>query len=270
MTATNPNPALGPRSTPKHARVVSIADVAPDTRHLTLQMVDPPALDFVGGQYVIVDSGIVLPSGKAAKRAYSILSADSDPCRFELAVMRLPGGPGSGFLHDQAVGAPIRFSGPWGKLHLNAALEPEPRAPDSLLPTLLLATDTGVTALLGLARGRRFAPLLHACRFIWLRTASDYFLPESFVLARLPAALRDVHIADLTPIDHPARAAICRRWLRDMLARAPLGQAFLAGDGAINYALLDDLVAAGVPATRDSVESFFNMPKNTPKTTAAP
>ena len=35
----------------------------------------------------------------------------------------------------------------------------------------------------------------------------------------------------------------------------------IEGDGAVNYALLDDLVAAGVPATRDSVESFFIMPK---------
>src|SRR6266567_602097 len=96
----------------KIARLVSVADAAGDTRHLTLEMVDPPALDFVGGQYVIVDSGIVLPSGKAVKRAYSILSADDDQARFELAVMRLPSGPGSGFLHEQPVGAEIRFSGP--------------------------------------------------------------------------------------------------------------------------------------------------------------
>jgi hypothetical protein len=45
------------------------------------------------------------------------------------------------------------------------------------------------------------------------------------------------------------------------LAPGRIARAFVAGDGAVNYALLDDLVAAGVPATRDSVESFFNMPK---------
>jgi hypothetical protein len=29
----------------------------------------------------------------------------------------------------------------------------------------------------------------------------------------------------------------------------------------VNYALLDDWVAAGIAASRDSVESFFNMPR---------
>jgi hypothetical protein len=29
----------------------------------------------------------------------------------------------------------------------------------------------------------------------------------------------------------------------------------------VNYALLDDLLAAGVSVSRDSVESFFNMPR---------
>ena len=54
------------------------------------------------------------------------------------------------------------------------------------------------------------------------------------------------------------------------MARGPLGQAFSSGDGAVNYALLDDLVAAGVPASRDSVESFFNMPKRAPDAVQGP
>jgi ferredoxin-NADP reductase len=270
----------------KIARIVSTADVGStsgsggdgaaggsagatttDTRHLTLEMIDPPRLDFLGGQYVIVDSGIVLPSGKAAKRAYSIFSADTEQRRFELAVMRLPGGPASGFLHEQEVGAQVRFSGPWGKLYLPPEVERVESAP--LRPTLLLASDTGITALLGLARGQRFAPLLRSCTFVWLRTSPRYFLSEAFVFDRLPAGLREIRIADLPPLDHPERIAVCRRLLRDVHARAPLGQAFLAGDGAINYALLDDLEAAGIPATRDSVESFFNMPKATTRAPAA-
>jgi len=96
---------------PKTARIIAATDVAEGTRHLTVEMIELPSLGFVGGQYVIVDSGIVLPSGKAVKRAYSILSADSDQSRFELATMRIPDGPGSGFMHEQPIGAEIRFSG---------------------------------------------------------------------------------------------------------------------------------------------------------------
>jgi ferredoxin-NADP reductase len=248
-----------PKSTPRSARVVAVAELAAGTRHLTLEMLAPDRLDFAGGQYVIVDSGLTLPSGKAAKRAYSILSSDSQPARFELAVMRIPDGACSGFMHEQAVGAELRFSGPWGKLC------PTERTAGAAGPaaTLVLATDTGITAALGLVRGRRFAPRLAGCTFVWLRTSSGYFAPESFVSARLPPGLGEVRMAWLPAIDHPERLPFCRQLLREAQRRRPFREAFITGDGAVNYALLDDLVAAGVPATRDSVESFFNMPKKT-------
>src|SRR5947199_337345 len=72
-------------------------------------------LGFVGGQYLIVDSGVMLPNGKAAKRAYSILTSDADQARFQIAVKRLGNGPGSTFMHEAQVGTEIPFSGPWGK-----------------------------------------------------------------------------------------------------------------------------------------------------------
>lgn len=249
------------KSPQRSARVVAAVEVAPGTRHLTLEMLEPAALGFSGGQYVIVDTGIVLPSGKVVKRAYSILSADDDQTRIELATLRLPEGPGSGFMHALAPGAEIRFSGPWGKLHLSGAglAVGEDAAP----ATLALATDTGVTAILGLVRSRWFAPFVADCTFVCLRTATDYFLPEGFVRARLPQGLRAVHIGMLPPPGDPERIAIARRWLRDANEASGLARAFVAGDGAVNYALLDELVAAGIPASRDSVESFFNMPKKT-------
>jgi ferredoxin-NADP reductase len=233
---------------PRFARITAATALGPDTRLLDLVASEP--LGFVGGQYIIVDSGLVLPNGKAAKRAYSLLSADGDQLRFQLAVKRIAGGLGSGFLHDATADAEIKFSGPWGKLV---------PAEDARGRTLVLATDTGITAALGLLQSARFAPLLADTTFLWLRTGPDYFLPEPLVRGWLPAALRAAHFEALPPIDHPERISWVRSLVRDLLPS--LTQAFLAGDGAVNYALLDDLVAAGMPATRDSVESFFNMPK---------
>jgi ferredoxin-NADP reductase len=236
---------------PRAARVVSSEPVASGTRHLALDMLDGP-LGFVGGQYVIVDTGLVLPSGKAVKRAYSILSPDTDQQRIELAVMHLPPGPGSGYVHALGAGAEVRFSGPWGKMR---------PTDDATGATFVLATDTGVTAAIGLVRAARFAPLRRACTFVWLRTAADYFLPEGFVRARLPPELGTVWIGTLPPPGDPERIPTCRALLWHVQRRTRLRQAFIAGDGAVNYALLDDLCGSGVPATRDSVESFFNMPK---------
>jgi ferredoxin-NADP reductase len=166
--------------------------------------------------------------------------------------MHLPPGPGSGYVHDLGAGAEVTFSGPWGKMR---------PADDATGATLVLATDTGITAAIGLVRAARFAALRGACTLVWLRTAADYFVPESFVRARLPAELGEVQIGALPPIGHPERIATCRALLAQVQRRTALRQAFIAGDGSVNYALLDDLWAMGVPATRDSVESFFNMPK---------
>jgi ferredoxin-NADP reductase len=232
------------------ARVVAADMVGADTRLLELACDQP--LGFVGGQFVIVDTGRTLPSGKACKRAYSLLSPDTEQQRFQIAVKRIPDGMASAYLHEVEVGTTIRFSGPWGKLM---------PAPDAGGRTLVLATDTGITAALGLVSSARFRPLAAATTFVWLQPAPDQFVPDATVRARLPADLGVVRFEHAPPIGDPQRIARAREVLHGVLAGGPVGQAFVAGDGAVNYALLDDLVAVGVPATRDSVESFFNMPK---------
>jgi len=236
----------------KLAQVAAATALGPDTRLLDLEMADGLPLGFISGQYVIVDSGLILPNGKAAKRAYSILSAEAEQRRFQLAVMRIPGGLASGFMHEVSVGQSVSFSGPWGKFS-----PPEGATGASLV----LATDTGITAAVGLIQGMRFAHLLGSTTFIWLRTTADYFLPESVVREYLPRELRETRIAAIPSIEHPERVPYVRTLLREVMNRTPLQRAFISGDGTVNYALLDDLVAGGVPATRDSVESFFNMPK---------
>ena len=160
----------------KTARVSGSRRTGAGTRMLALETAAP--LGFIGGQYIIVDSGLVLPSGKAAKRAYSMLSNDADQTRIEIAVKRIPNGPGSAFLHRVEVGTTIRFSGPWGKLAPLAGVGGR---------TLVIATDTGITAALGLVRSARFAALRPATLFVWLRPSPDGALGIDS-LAELPGA----------------------------------------------------------------------------------
>jgi ferredoxin-NADP reductase len=237
-------------ATARHARIEAIETLHAETRVLHVSADEP--LGFVGGQYVIVDSGLRRADGKAVKRAYSIFSADDEQLRFALAVKRLSGGPGSSFMHALEPGGELRFSGPWGKLVPPA---------DARGSALVFATDTGVTAALGLLRGARFRPLLADTRLVWLRDCADSFLPDGFVRDMLPAGLASVLIAALPAIGHPERVAVARGVAAEALARQKPAHAFVAGDGVVNYALLDDLIVAGVNATRDSLESFFNMPK---------
>lgn len=235
----------------KTARVAGTEFLSPDTILLDLVAAEP--LGFIGGQYLIVDSRIVLPSGKAVKRAYSLLSRDAEQVQFQLAVQRLPDGPGSAFMHRLQPGAEVSFSGPWGKC--------VPRAPSSV-GTLVLATDTGITAALGLLRAAAYAPRLATTRLFWLRGSSEYFLPEAFVRAQVPAECGEVRIETMPAVGHQDRIPHVQALLQELLARGGFDQAFLAGDGAVNQVAFDDLAAAGLSGVREHhVESFFNMPK---------
>jgi hypothetical protein len=235
----------------KTARVVAATTIGSDTRLLELEAAEP--LGFVGGQYIILDSGLVASNGKAVKRAYSLMTSDADQGRVRLAVQRIPNGPGSDFVHGLVAGAKISFSGPWGKFYL--------RENDVPGTTLILSTDTGITAALGLIQAARFTPLLAETIFMWLRPSPEYFLPDDFVRAMIPTGCRQIRIEPLPPVDHPDRLPRARMVLRQVLSRGGIVRAFISGDGAVNLVLLADLVSAGVPASKDNVESFFNMPK---------
>ena len=220
---------------PKAARLLEAERFGPTTRRLVFEVEAPP-LDFIGGQYLIFDPGIRLPDGRAAKRAYSILSSDEAQTRFEIAVRRIENGPGSGRLHEMAPGESMSFSGPWGKfLPLEDAS-----------PTLVVATDTGITAALGLLRGARFAPRLAATRLVWLVSSEDYFLPFSFVRAALPAALGEFRI-------EPPSAA-------GLLDVSSFARIYLAGDGDAIYPISARARDEGLDESRIVLEPFFNNP----------
>jgi|CZKU01.1.fsa_nt_gi ferredoxin-NADP reductase len=236
---------------PKTARVVGSREIAPGTKVLDLALADGTDIGFRGGQYVIVNTGVTLPEGKLAKRAYSFFSHDTEQRRVQIAVKRLDGGPGSGAMHDAPVGTELSFSGPWGKLY------PEGQAGR----TLVLATDTGITAALGLARSSGFAALAPEADVYWYVTSPAYFLPEAFVHGELAGVPVRFHIEQALPPHHPERLAHVQAIVgRHITARGLPASAFFAGDGAVIHPIRDHLVALGVPGEHARLEAFFNNP----------
>jgi ferredoxin-NADP reductase len=245
---------------PRFATVRAIEPFAEGVRALSLETSEP--LGFVGGQFVIVDTGLVADTGKAVKRAYSLYGCDDDQVHITLASKLIAAGPGSSYMHQLRVGDTIKFSGPWGKLL-------PPATPDPATRTLVLATDTGITAALGLVRGQRYAPLLPRTRLVWLRTSASYFLPDHEVRRLCPAGLGMLEIDSAPPPLHPERLGHVKTVVGQDLQPGRVQQVFFTGDGAVNYALLDHFVALGLPATRDNLDSFFNMPKKSEAVGAA-
>jgi ferredoxin-NADP reductase len=126
---------------PFDARLVASRALAPTVRELVFERADGRPFRFDPGQWV----NLVLPlPGGEIKRAYSIASPPEEGSpRFELAVTRVLGGPGSQHLHELPEGATLRAIGPHGLFT---------RPPEEAAPSLFIGTGTGVTPLRSMIR----------------------------------------------------------------------------------------------------------------------
>lgn len=243
---------------PRQIRLVQRERVQEHTDFYRFALVNDEDLGFVGGQYVILNTGAKDASGADIKRAYSIFSADSSQREFDLVIRRIPDGPASQHLATLAIGSTLQFSGPWGKFIKN------PEWPSSG-PTVLVATDTGITAVLGLLRAQKMAPHLNHCSALWLTTGPTDFLPFELVRAHLPAGYQGLEIHTVPAWNDPARAAQAMNALNQMLHSMPKPEnAFLAGDGQVLREMQTALVELGLNAEAIGVEPFFNKIKDPP------
>jgi CDP-4-dehydro-6-deoxyglucose reductase len=118
--------------------VVAARALTHNVRELTL---DAGAdFRFVAGQWVSLR--IPLDNGEFVSRSYSIASAPRADGRFEIAVTRVEGGPGSTALHSLTAGATLEASHAQGFF----TLEPLAR------PALFIGTGTGVAPLRSMLR----------------------------------------------------------------------------------------------------------------------
>jgi ferredoxin-NADP reductase len=214
-------------------------------------------LAFTGGQYIIVNTGIALGEGKTAKRAYSVLSSDADQRTFEIAVRRVGTGPGSNFMLELQESATLLFTGPWGKFLPRSEEVGSEGIPSS---TLVVATDTGITAALGLLCGQAFQPLLPQTHLYWLVQSDSYFVSEQFVRQRMPD-----RCGHFERIQVPSATAARSEWLareQDTFLGAALRvkpkAAYFSGDGFLLAAFRDALHESPEHSPAIFVESFFN------------
>ncbi len=115
------------------ATVVSHRPLAPGVREVTFERDDGAPVVFVAGQWMNLE---LAEKVGELRRAYSIASPPDGTGRFELAVTRVEGGPGSTKLHAMDVGAKVSVTGPQGIFYRKERG-----------PSLFVATGTGFTPL---------------------------------------------------------------------------------------------------------------------------
>jgi len=235
---------------PKRAQVTFVEELNPWTRRVICEMTDPQALDFTGGQYIIVNSGRQLANGKMGKRAYSIPTRDSNTRQFELVVRRIPDGVGSDFIHSLKPGDSFEFSGPWGK-YLPPASE------ENFGDILVIATDTGLSAALGLVNGAKFRRWLPQTRLLWFVESEQYFVSPQFVAERMPEGIQ-WQIVHAPPVGDDSRVPFCRGEVESLLNDETFGWIYLSGDGKIISGLEDLFQSKDYGKDQIITETFFN------------
>ena len=119
-------------ATTYRATVERIDVLSYNVRGFRFKLLDPPAIDFKPGQFLILN---VPHEGKVVKRAYSIASPPHEPGAVELCIQHLEGGIASTYLWKLKAGEPVSISGPHGVFTLKEPLDYEP---------VFVATGTGV------------------------------------------------------------------------------------------------------------------------------
>ncbi len=231
-------------ATARTARLLVSVPLGDHGRLLTFEVEEP--LGFVGGQYVIVDTGIEREDGRRHKRAYSLVGTDREQLCFQLAVYRH--GAGSLVLHAAEPGAEFSFSGPWG------SFLPEDSQPRR---TLLVATDSGITAAVGLLNARTFMPHHASTRLVWLRPEGFDFYPPGLLRERTGLV---PETRGLPPVGHPGRLGALRAEVLPYFASNSPERVYLSGDGAVLAPLRGELHSLGLAEGSVRLECFFNAP----------
>jgi CDP-4-dehydro-6-deoxyglucose reductase len=125
------------------ARLLGVRALSPTVRELAFERVDGTPMVFEPGQWVNAFIPVRVGDADQIKRSYSIASPPEGSPRFEIAITRVQGGPGSTWLHSVHPGVVLRFTGPQG--FFTRAIGAGP-------PSLMIATGTGVTPMRSMLR----------------------------------------------------------------------------------------------------------------------
>ncbi|MGI5868183.1 MAG: NADH:ubiquinone reductase (Na(+)-transporting) subunit F [Kiritimatiellia bacterium] len=96
------------------ATVSALEKVNQDMRRVRLELDAPPTIRFLPGAFVLIDIPPGPGSPRGVVRTYSIATPPSLTTAIELNVRLVPGGVGSGYIHNTlAVGDAVAFTGPY-------------------------------------------------------------------------------------------------------------------------------------------------------------
>jgi len=229
----------------------------------------PIPFAFQAGQFLNLTVDI---DGKRVGRSYTIASPPTRDAYVELTIKREETGHVSKFLHDQMMtGATIAVSAPAGRFIFQprssqANLAAGFRGRDVIMPTdeepgvLLVAGGVGITPVMSILRDLTDRCWPGKIDLVFsVRTPVDViFADELRTLASRHQNVR-IHLTFTReiPSDWPGpRGRITRDLLRELVPDLATRPALVCGPDAMANGIREELIAAGVPLNRITLESF--------------
>ncbi len=151
------------------AEVARIEDLTPTIRAIWLRLDKP--MDFQAGQYLQLE----IP-GLGASRAFSIANSPADAAAsgcVEINVRRVPGGLGTGYLHEQLEpGQRLRLAGPYGRFFVRRSAQ---------RPMLFMAGGSGLSSPRSMIRDLLQAGCEHDITLVYgQRNAAELYYDAEF------------------------------------------------------------------------------------------
>jgi phenol hydroxylase P5 protein len=151
------------------AEVARIEDLTPTIRAIWLRLDKP--MDFQAGQYLQLE----IP-GLGASRAFSIANSPADAAAsgcLEINVRRVPGGLGTGYLHEQlGLGERLRLAGPYGRFFVRRSAQ---------RPMLFMAGGSGLSSPRSMIRDLLQAGCEHDITLVYgQRNAAELYYDAEF------------------------------------------------------------------------------------------
>ena len=233
------------------AKVAAMRDLTYDIKEVTLELVDPPEIDFVAGQFVQFEVPEYELARQPVYRAYSIASDPADRHTLALEIRLVPNGIATTYVHRfLKVGDAVTVNGPYGEFHLR----------DSDRPIVFIAGGSGMAAIRAMLfeMARTNSPR-RATYFFGAKSRRDLFLVEEMrdFEARIP------HFAFVPALSSPDRED---SWdgetglITDVVGRAiPSGadsEAYLCGSPGMINASVAVLKKNGVAEDRIFYDRF--------------
>lgn len=222
--------------------VVSMRDLTYDIKEVRLRLVDPPEMDFVGGQFIQFEVPEYELTDEPVYRAYSVSSDPAEKHEIELEIRLVPDGICTTYVHRHLkVGDRVTVNGPYGDFRLS----------DTGKPMVCIAGGSGMAPIKAmLLRMDRTGDTRKITYFFGARAERDLFLVD-----RMRQLERSMHDFAFIPAlsepeegdDWPGETGLITEVVGRRIEDASTMEAYLCGSPLMVDACIEVLAEKGMP-----------------------